>query len=236
MENSESANEGMKNAGTIISWLKPVSEFVKNSGIMGIVTTVLVIFITIIIGNIAIDPSGMIEKVERIREKKHTEAVVERMNNDVIIQDAIKNMRTELYADRVLVFETHNGGSSLNNLPFIYVDLSYEEKKQELPPLMDEYKNLRLSRYPFFSRLYRELYWYGPVEGMKEIDPSLYYRMSEDGDKYIAFQVTFGRQLVSGAICVVYNDTTEISDQYMRSVLYKYGTLIGPLLKTTALY
>ena len=236
MEENTNGKQGMENAGTIISWLKPVSQFIRKSGIMGAITTILVIFLTIIVGNVAINPTGMIEKVEEIRDKKHTEAVLERMNSDVVIQDAVKDMRRELYADRVLVFETHNGGSSLNNLPFIYVDLSFEEKRPELPPLIDEYKNLRLSRYPFFVHLYTDLFWFGAVKDIEEIDPSLYYRMSEDGDKYAAFQVTFGKELVSGAICVVYNDTTEISEAYMRSTLYKYGSKIGPLLKGTKLY
>ena len=236
MENEEKKNETMKNAGTVIGWLKPVSDFVKNSGIMGIITTLLVIFLTIFIGNIAMNPTNIIEKVEEIRETKHNEAVIERMSYDETIQDCIKMMRIELAADRIMVFETHNGGTSLNKLPFLYVDMSYEENKAGLVPLADEYKNLRLSRYPFFTRLYRDLFWYGAVEDMEAIDPSLYYRMSEDGDKYIAFQVTFGKELVSGAICVIYNDSARVSDTVMRSAMYKYGSKIGPLLKSTSTY
>lgn len=225
-ENKEKMNAG----GTLLGWLQQVATLITKNGLKGTFTALVVLVLVIMVGSAMLNPAPIMERIEKISETKHTEAVNLRMENDKIIQDAIKTMRMDLSADRILVFETHNGGTSLSNLPFLYVDMTYEEYKRGLYPLADEYKNLRLSRYPFFMSLYKNVYWFGPVEEMEDRDPSLYFRMKEDGDKYIGFMITYGQDVVSGCVCVVYNDSTDVPREQIRSTMYKYGSMIGPLL------
>ena len=213
-----------------ISWLERLSGFIKKTGLKDIIVTIMVFFVVLVVGYVAFNPSGTVERFERAINEKHTESVMKRLNNEPKIRENLINLKNELNADRVYVLETHNGGSNLAGLPFLYVDLTYAEPRNALSWLENEYKNVRLSRYPWASALYENNFWAAPVEDLESFDPELYYRLKNENVDYMAAIMMYGTYNPSGVIGVVYTNKDSIPDKaQIRRVLMKYTSTFAIL-------
>lgn len=233
-ENTETTQQtpaGSNNAGPVIGWLDKILSLEAKYGIGKIIMAFMIMFIAIMMGVIAFNPNVIIREITKRQQQAHNEALVRRLEVDPIIRKDLLEMRCELEGTRTFVFETHNGGSNLNNLPFLYVDMTYEEVEEGLMGLESDYKNFRLSRYPFADFIYREQFWCGDVEDIKEIDKELYYRLVNDGAKYIGLMVMYGTFNPAGAVGVTYGEGYEpASTTELRRSLMKYGNKIARLL------
>ena len=213
-----------------ISWLERLSNFIKKTGLKDIIVTIMVFFIVIVVGYVAFNPSGTIERFEQAMNKKHTESVMKRLNNEPKIRENLISLKNELNADRVYVLETHNGGSNLAGLPFLYVDLTYAEPKNVLSWLENEYKNVRLSRYPWASAVFENTFWSAPIEDLEELDPELYYRLKNEDVDYMAAIMMYGTYNPSGVIGVVYTDRSKApSRKEINKILIKYCSTLSAL-------
>lgn len=213
-----------------ITWFERVSAFIKKTGLKDIIVTTMVIFIFIVVGYVAINPSGAIERYEKIIEEKHTESVMRRLNNEPKIRENLIDMKNELNADRVYILETHNGGTNLAGLPFLYVDLTYAEPKSSLGWLENEYKNVRLSRYPWASALYENTFWSAPVDDLESLDPELYHRLKNEDVVYMSAIMMYGTNTPSGVIGVVYTDTSKIPQRKeINKIMTRYCSTLSIL-------
>ena len=125
--------------------------------------------------------------------------------------------------------ETHNGGNNLANLPFIYVDLTYAEPKGAMSWMESEYKNVRLSRYPWASEVYSNTYWSGTLESLERLDPELFYRLKNENVVFLAAMMMYGTYNPSGCIGVVYTDEDIPSDEEIKRILMRYVGMLSPL-------
>lgn len=57
---------------------------------------------------------------------RHNELIDKRLEINTKIKNAIESFRRKMDADRVYIFEYHNGESNLNGLPFAKVSATYE--------------------------------------------------------------------------------------------------------------
>ena len=227
----EKTPKGSNNAENVLNWVEKLSGMIKNSGLQNIIITLMVLFLVIVIGKVAFDPESFMTKIDGLRAKAHTEAIMKRMDAEPKIREAIVNLKYELNADRVYILETHNGGNNLANLPFIYVDLTYAEPKASLSWLENEYKNVRLSRYPWATQLYNDAYWSGNIEEISNIDQELYLRLKVEEVAYMADIVLYGTYNPSGVLGVVYTDLeNKPSDEIIRRALIKYSSSLALLL------
>lgn len=216
--------------GNTITWFERVSAFVKKTGLKDIIVTAMVLFLVIVVGYVAFNPEGTVERFEKIMNEKHTESVIKRMENEPKIRENLINLKNELNADRVYVLETHNGGTNLAGLPFLYVDLTYAEPKTHLGWLENEYKNVRLSRYPWASALYENNFWSAPVEDLESFDPELYYRLKNENVDYMAAIMMYGTYNPSGVIGVVYTDRNDAPNRKeINRILMKYCSSMSVL-------
>lgn len=213
-----------------ITWFERISAFIKKTGLKDIILTSMVLFMFIVIGYVAINPSGTIERFEKVMEEKHTESVMRRLNNEPKIRENLINMKNELNADRVYVLETHNGGTNLAGLPFLYVDLTYAEPRTSLSWLENEYKNVRLSRYPWASALYENNFWGAPIDDLESLDPELYHRLKSEDAEYMAAIMMYGTYNPSGVIGVVYTDISKApTRKEINKIMIKYCSTLSPL-------
>jgi hypothetical protein len=155
---------------------------------------------------------------------------MKRLNNEPQIREAVINLRSDLDADRVYILETHNGGENLANLPFLYVDLTYAEPRSQAAWMEEEYKNVRLSRYPWASEVFRQTYWSGTIEVLEELDPELYYRLKNEDVRFMASMMLYGTYNPCGVVGVVYTDDNYPSDDTIKRVLMRYATTLSTLL------
>ena len=230
MNNEEKIPTGSNNSGNVIGWLERLLRLKKDYGLGNILTAIMLLFITVVMGVVAFKPSVIVEEVQRIQNEQHVKAVDKRMKADPEIRTAITDLRIELAADRVFVVEAHNGGSNLTNLPFLYVDMTYESVRSTEPLVEDEYKNVRLQRYGFCTFLYDNNYWYGSTEDLAVVDPVFSYRIQGDGVKYIAMLVLYGQYNLIGAIGVEYTTSPPEDSNTMRIILNRYAGKLAILL------
>ena len=217
----------------VIGLMERVKAFIDKHGLKGTFTTLLTVFIAACVGYCVFNPGVVFEKVKEIQVEQHNEAVKARLDADPKIRAYLMEMRAELQADRVYILETHNGGSNLANLPFLYVDLTYAEPKQNLGWLEMEYNNLRLSRYPWSAYMYNHGYWVGHISEIGKIDSELNQRLSKEGVVYMGMVLMYGEDLMpSGTLGVVYEtEEDRPNDVEIMRILQKYSNTISNLIE-----
>lgn len=222
--------ERKNNVETTISWIEKLFNFIKKAGIQNILITIMILFLVIVAGQAVFNPESLVKKFERIVNEQHTESVMKRLNNEPSIRQNLISLKSELNADRAYILETHNGGSNLAGLPFLYVDLTYAEPKSAYQWLESEYRNVRLSRYPWATELYQNNFYAEPIDYLEHLDPELYYRLKNEDAVYMAAIMMYGTYNPSGVIGVVYTSKDNIpSKEEIRSVLMKYSSKFAVL-------
>lgn len=232
---SESENkipQGSNNVEKALTWVERIAGIVKKMGVQNIILSIMVLFLVIVVGHAAYDPASFMDRLDKIREQRHTESVIKRINSYGEINTTMVSIMEETRADRVLIYETHNGGSNLANLPFLYVDLTYGIPKDEFDALIDEYKNVRLSRYPWATALYEHNVWSAPIEEMETVDPELYYRLKKEEVDYFYAILLYGKDtLPCGFVALVYKDRANMPERKeIARIMLKYSNILAALL------
>lgn len=224
--------QGSNNAGNVVGWIERLSTLLKKVGLQNLLVTIMILFLVIVVGHIAYDPTSFIERVEKVREEQHNESVFKRLQADPEIYDNLYRISEESNSDKVVVFEAHNGGSNLSNLPFLYIDLTYCIPKTEMSWMEPEYKNVRLSRYPWATYMYNQGYWCGYIDEFKEMDPELYYRLQKDSVVYMGAMLIYGNgSLPCGMICIIYSNENKLpTETEIMRVMHKYSSILSSLL------
>lgn len=230
---TEQAKMSPEQVDKVITLMERVKGFIDKHGLKGTFTTLLTVFIAACVGYCVFNPGVVFEKVQEIQIEKHNEAVKARLNADPKIRSYLMEMRAELGADRTYILETHNGGTNLTNLPFLYVDLTYAEPRSNLSWLEMEYTNLRLSRYPWAAYVYNHGFWFGPVSDVQEVDDELYQRLTKEGVAYMGMVMMYGEDsMPSGTLGVVYeHDGDRPNNTEVLRIMQKYSNIIANLLE-----
>jgi len=229
-ENKNIIPEGSNNAGNAITWLEKILILEKKYGIKSIVNGFLILFVAIVVGWVAFNPGALIENIERIQNTKHEQTIEQRKRVDPQIKSLLVDLRSEVEGERAFLFETHNGGSNINGLPFLYVDMTYDEPARDCVRVLDEYKNVSQSRYDFMSTVYQNSFWYGSIEDIKDFDMELYYRLQKAGVEQISLLVLYGGSVPSGVLGVTVNREKAPAYNDMRKIMHKYGSQVTMLI------
>ena len=199
--------------GGVIGLMERMSRFIKENGLKGTFTTLLTLFIAVSIGFFILNPGVFYERFNEYTTAKHEEGIMQRIQADPEIRSLLSEFRISLNADRAYILEAHNGGSNLSNLPFLYADLTYMDPRNKYEFIENEYKNFRLSRYPWASYVIEHSFWFGPIEDCMDSDPELYYRLQKEEVKYMGMFVMYGKSgLPSACLGVIYKDGQELPD------------------------
>ena len=169
--------------------------------------------------------------MQEIQEKEHAAAIQKRMDASPKIREIMCDMQREIGCDRVYILEAHNGGDNLTKLPFVYIDLTYAEPNKQNYWLEDEYKNVRLSRYPWASKVYEDQYWAGTLADMEKVDYELFCRLQKEEVGYMAAIMMYGENNPIGVLGIVYKDGQTVDPKLVKSALVKYSSRLTNLLK-----
>lgn len=230
---TEQAKMSPEQVDKVITLMERVRGFIDKYGLKGTFTTLLTVFIAACVGYYAFNPGVILEQAQQIQIERHNEAVKARLNADPKIRSYLLEMKDELGADRTYILETHNGGTNLTNLPFLYVDLTYAEPRSNFSWLEREYTNLRLSRYPWANYIFNHGFWFGSISDIEEIDSELNQRLSKEGVSYMGMVMMYGEDsMPSGTLGVVYeNDGDRPNDVEVLKIMQKYSNIISSLLE-----
>lgn len=233
-ENKKMGKTTSEEMSNVLTLMDKMQNFIKKNGLKGTFTTLLTLFIASVMAFFIFNPDVVFEKFQRYEQEKHEKGIKQRLEADPIIRGKLIELRNEIGADRVYILEAHNGGTNLTNLPFLYADLTYVEPKEPYSYIESEYKNFRLSRYPWASYVIETGSWFGSVEDCRENDPELYYRLTKEGVGHMGMYVMYGKSgLPSACLGIVYEEGQEFPDKRkIYNAMQKYSNIINPYLST----
>lgn len=236
LESMESGNEKIdaviKTTNATLGWVETIHKFIKKNGfkklVMDIITVAAVVFIALWI----FQPGVFSNRLDKYREQRHAEKMVERMNNTPLIQVELDKFKIKTDASWVSIWELHNSTNNLDGMPFLFASLTYESMNPALTPIAEQFDNVRLSLYPLASYLREKEMWYGSVEDIKEVDNTAYYRAKALGIKYLGFRMMEIEGSPNAVLSFAYvegadipNENTLVQEWIMTS--YKVNTLLS---------
>lgn len=193
LESMESGNEKIdaviKTTNATIGWVEVIHRFIKKNGFKKLVMDLIAVCVVVFIGLWIFQPGIFSNRLDQYREQKHSERMVERMNNTPLIQAELDKFRIKTDASWVSIWELHNSTNNLDGMPFLFASLTYESMNPALTPIAEQFDNVRLSLYPLGSYLREKEMWFGDVEALKDVDNSAYYRAKALGIKYLGFRL-----------------------------------------------
>jgi len=239
MAEKKNLNEEMKTTvdetNGLLGLMERIKRFINKEGLKGTFTSLLTLFIAVTVGYFIFNPGSFFERFQNFNNEKHEEAIIARMEADPQIREYLSAMKNELAANRTYILEAHNGGTNLSNLPFVYTDLTYMVPRGSFGELEEEYKNFRLSRFPWASYVVENSFWFGPIEDTFDNDPELYYKLQKEGVAYMGMMLLHGNKAIPcGCLGVVYTEGQTIPDEItIIKIMQKYSSIIAPLLNKT---
>lgn len=168
----------------------------------------------------------------RYENRQHTDGMAKRSNADMIIPILLDNIRIELNASRVMLFEFHNGGDNIANLPFRHFSATYEsinDKDTTIHRVADDYYYQRTGDYyKLLNALNKYCYFYASnISLIKNTYPELYYKLLKNNDNSVYITEINGTKTPIGMIYIASNkDTLNIS---------KINDIIQPILQKLSL-
>lgn len=124
-------------------------------------------------------------QTEMVREE-HDEAIEIRRSIKPDIDMILKDALSSLNADRAFIMEMHNGTNNVAGLPFIYGEMTYEEVRNHITHVDEDYTSINLSRFNFPMYLEKKHMWHGNISELKEIDSKLSARFMSNDVTYFA--------------------------------------------------
>lgn len=184
-----------------------------------------------------------VEEARRINREKeiqhHKHLVEKRIENSPKIRFELKDLLIRLGATRAAVCEMHNGTNNLAGIPFLYLDMTYEEISPKVDYVIDDFKNFNLAKYPFITSHIKDMYWSGSINDLKKEDPYLASRIKLNDTEYGACIMLRGSDATMIGLLVVtfnYNNSNIPDEDDLLNAMMSSGQILASLLDETCLY
>ena len=212
----------------VISWYANIVELINRYGISKLLQafSLIVLTVSFLMFANAFHNEEVIEKWLVEKEKAHDDGTKMRNEINPEVNKLLIKLLYEVGADRACVIEMHNGKENPTSLPFNFCDMTYEQTRERVPYISDEYENLNMSKYTFPYYVYSNSYYIGDVESVFQIDKRLAMRLEVNDVKYIGMIIIRGTSDI-GFLMVSFFEKPEISDEKLRSVLIYYVQEVG---------
>lgn len=206
--------------GEQLGFLEKVIKIINKYGIFKVFQALCVIGIFVYLMYNAHNVGQAVQNIVRTEIETHNEKVEQEHNDALIVRQKIKpkidsiltDALTRLNADRVFVMEMHNGNNNTSGLPFLYGEMTYEQVRNGVSHIDDDYLNLNLSRFTFPLYLEREHLWQGTTEDLSKIDDKLSKRLLSNDVSYLAITQIHGFSNFIGYFGVSYcNDKSPMT-------------------------
>ena len=233
----ESSNKGSKknmseDEDKPINWAERIVQMVDKFGFIKIIITIFLVFMTYFGYHVisALNYEKIAEYMITKRAEEHDRSSQIRANNNPKIRLSMTKLLYELKADRVSIMEMHNGKENPTNLPFIYCDMTYEETRDMIPYIADEYENLNMSKYTFPAFVFKQRYFIGTIDSLYDIDRKLATRLEANKIGYFGIVVLKNEKEI-GYLMVSYQEKpTHLKDHDVHVVLCDYAQELSYLL------
>ena len=141
--------------------------------------------------------------IKKVIASDHVDSEAYRDKISPIIRYLMNKTMSRLDADRSFVLEGHNGSTSLSNLSFLYMDITYLETNVLNDWISFDYRNLSTSIFPCFHYLSNEGVFTGTIEDMKVIDNKISHIIHGNGTNFMSIvSLNNAKNKCVGAIAV----------------------------------
>lgn len=221
----------MDQGNRVIGWFERVVQVIHTYGIKTVCFTFLIIasFIALVLFANAIDKHQVIEKWLIGQEEEHVIGTNIRKEINPKVTSAMVKLLYKMNADRVSVLEMHNGKENPTSLPFNYCDMTYEEPKEGIPYISEEYSDLNMSKYSFPSYIYKHRYFIGTVDEVYKIDKKLAIRLKAN-DVLFCGVILLRTNIDIGFLMISFHEQPDMSETLLLAELTYYAQEISSYL------
>lgn len=213
---------------------------VSNKSLIKFFTTLILVIILIVGGRVLYNAAGNERVMEAISnwiegQNANTEEKGMEIRQDITTPAIQKELRLLCYtlnADRVFLFELHNGKKSAGGLPFVYADMSYEEVNIEkcLEYVGTEFQNIPLTLYKYPNYMFHKRYEYATLEEIATVDNAFAKHIEGIGGKYLAtaYITIYSKPL--GFLCASFHNDPVLSEDVIKEKMENSARILKPLL------
>lgn len=168
-------------------------------------------------------------KAEDEANMKIREAVSPKITNE------LKKILYTANADRVTIFEFHNGKENATNLPFRFADMSYEQindDDKEIKFSSNEFQNILMTHYRIPYYIAENTYFIGTLDEVMRIDPRFALHMEEVGGDYFGGVILRSNGINIGVLCIFFDKGHKPKEtrKEFAERLKRISVVISPLL------
>jgi hypothetical protein len=230
---SETMEEDKKGS-SIFDWLHGFLQLIQYYGFRKIAQALLIIGGCILFATVidSIKEDNLLSEIVNHNNESHKQGADIRMEISPKINRTLTRMLYALKADRVSVLEMHNGKENPTALPFLYCDMTYEEVREHVPYISDEYENLNMGKFYFPSYIIQHKIFIGSIDEMIQIDKRLGIRLETNDVKYLAV-ILIRTNVDIGFLVITWRDQVDIPRDEIVADLTYYVQEIGTYLDYT---
>lgn len=204
-----------ENVSVLQKTIKIISDYGILKVIQAITTIALLLFIVFYVPIVTQNAArnGSIEAGQTLEKEKnelHTKKIKLRNKLQPELTAVLSGVLTDIGADRAFIIELHNGSASLNTVSFIHGTMTYEETKNGVENIDDEFQNISLSHYTFVNYLHTHHIFVGNIRNLSLIDKRFAAKLGAYEVKYIAIMALYGDNGEYGYIGAAYNEGSKI--------------------------
>ena len=222
--------ETIKQNNTAFAWIEQIISMCNKYGVLKMIFAVIFMVFISYAAYIAFNPTIMFDKYSAYIEKQHSESLEYRLESSPLIQSMLDELVDETGAMRAYVIEMHNGKNNPSGLSFIYGSLNYEAVNDSACSIMEDYDDFSLERFALLSKVYKEGYWSGTTDEMREFDKRFALRTESNDASYLAMTMIYGIREDIGFLGLSFEDGSNVDSERIKSILTKYSSRLSPLL------
>ena len=226
----------------LISLLDPIAKLFHKYGVLkalGYIAIILFFGIVLYSGWTMINLDKRIDNgIKNVlteqadeKDKAHEEGISKRFATMEEINGMLREAMMFSGADRACILEMHNGTNNTAGLPFIYCEMTYEQVREGVVPVDDNYARLNLTRFTFPYYLMQNGCYYGDVKHGAIIDAKICAKMALEGTAYIVIYQIGDGQNALGYFALTWNEgtpvnVTDATIAKLETMSYKFGKML----------
>ena len=221
----------------VVKWITSTIANAKWTKILKVYFVMFFFLATGLAGFFAYNIVKNEEFLSRTAEKFADESTEQEDIRDFVVTPQVQHLLGALLysldADRVFVFELHNGKKNISGLPFRYADMSYEFANREkgIDRCFKKYQDIPLNMYTYPNYLYKNKFFMGTSDDIEKIDYEFAKQLKEDGGEYVSIAFLNGIEEPLGFLGLSFHNmknlpSNQLIEEKMRECAGKLSELL----------
>lgn len=219
---------------SVVTFLERILQIVQKYGFARVISTLIMVgvcsYVVINVNRIENLVTNGIKNKQYEIKNEHDKRMMRRQEINTQVNVILNNLLIQSNADRCMILEMHNGTNNIAGLPFVYVDATYSITREGVESVDEDYTNLNMSRFYFFTHIINKEKWGGNVKEVESIDRKYANRLRSNNTEYISVSIIHGNSMPIGFLLVTYTDTKNINYEMLDKSLHKAGQKVSNIL------